>query len=76
VLDLQVGMYLFWREGFPPKLQNLKSHLVTIFLIGKQETGNKKVKVIRTSTNSISQYSDKTHMRPNGKTLRISPRHS
>ena len=56
--------------------KHLKSLLVTRYLIGnkKQETGNKKVNVLRTSTNSISQNSDKSHTRSDGKTPRISPR--
>jgi hypothetical protein len=34
------------------------------------------LKVLKTSTNSISQNSDKSQTRSDGKTPRISPRHS
>jgi hypothetical protein len=56
--------------------KHLKSLLVTRYLIGKKEAGSEKVKVSKTSTNSIFQNSDKSHTRSDGKTPRISPRHS
>ena len=37
----------------------------------KQEMGNKKKKVLQTSTKSISQNSNKSHTRADGKTPRI-----
>jgi hypothetical protein len=61
VLDLQVSTYLLAGRIPAKAMKHLKSHLVTRFLIGNKKTGNKKVKALRTNTNSFSRHSDKSH---------------
>ncbi len=75
LLDLQVGRYLLAGRILAKATNHLKSLLGTRHPIGNRNR-KREGYGIKTSTNSISQNSDKSHTRSDGKTPRISPRNS